>query len=554
MITADYTGTILDGKFEVIRLLGEGGMGAVYLARHKTINKPVAIKFLHAQLAEREDVVKRFYREAQAAAAIRHNNIIDVMDLGMSPKGEPYIVMEYLEGEGLGDRIEQEGPLSLPAASGIVEAALLALEAAHDKGIVHRDLKPDNIFLVHRKGELPGVKLIDFGISKFVAVRDQTKLTQDGSMLGTPAYMSPEQARGLENVDHRTDLYAMGVILYEILTGDVPFKGATYSELLLNMLTEEPRDPLTVNANFPEAARPVLTRALKKNPNERYQRAPEMLEAIRALSTLEDRVRDLSVLSSYLETKSAAKHQDVDHIGNSDTQISDDLLQEMISRRSKTTPSSNRAVSIVESAKRKLTILVQNGEAMLETLEKRGVLNKIKFPYRWFMKKTEHRPKVRTGAAFLLGFLAVVLTFALCSEGDVTIAVNGAPRDATIYFNGEKMTGNPFDADYSEDPLQLRVETPGRQAFEISIIPSRNQTIDVRFPEAVTDSRPQKKKSSTSKSTTVDRMSPAKKEAAVNPPEMDKGDDNAAENADADTDGEKSTKKKPRRGWRNIFR
>ncbi len=528
-------------------------MGAVYLARHKAIHKPVAIKFLHAALADRESVVKRFYREAQAAAAIRHNNIIDVMDLGISPKGEPYIVMEYLEGEGLADRIENMGPLGLPAACGIVEAALLALEAAHEKGIVHRDLKPDNIFLVHRKGELPGVKLIDFGISKFIAVRDQTKLTQDGSMLGTPAYMSPEQARGLEAVDHRTDLYAMGVILYEVLTGDVPFKGTTYSELLLNMLTSEPRDPKAVNDDFPEAARPILDRALKKNPDERYQSASEMLEAVRSLSTLEDRVRELTILSRYLEERAELKRPVSDSIGESDTQLSDELLEEVMKRRRTATPSSYTPVNLVESAKRKLTVLVQNGETLLHTLEKRGVLTKIKTPYRVFMQKTERRPKIRTGAAFLLGFLAVLLTFALCSEGDVTIAVNGAPKDASIFFDGEKMTSNPFDVDFSEEPLPLRVETPGREAFEISIIPSRNQTIDVRFSETKTDSSKKKVSSETNPKTVqkngdVSTPKTPAKETASSSEKTSRGD-KAEKNAESDSDAEKTKKKKPRRKW-----
>lgn len=543
MMTTDYTGTLLDDKFEVIRLLGEGGMGAVYLARNKTINKPVAVKFLHAALADREEVVKRFYREAQAAAAIRHNNIIDVMDLGLSPKGEPYIVMEYLEGEGLAGRIDQRGPLSLPAACGIIEAALLALDAAHAKGIVHRDLKPDNIFLVRRRGELPGIKLIDFGISKFVALSDQTKITQDGSMLGTPAYMSPEQARGLENVDHRTDIYAMGVILYEVLTGEVPFKGSTYSELLLNMLTTEPRDPASIHTDFPEAARPVLEKALKKNPAERYQSAAEMLEAVRQLSSLEERMRDLSELAVYLELRSAAKNDDGAPMENSDTQLSDELFDEMVRRRSPARSTPGGAVSIIASAKRTLTVIVQNGEAVIHTLKKRGVFEKIKRPFILFMEKTKGKPKIRLGAFTLSGLLFTVFLFALCSEGDVRISVNGAPSTAKIFFNDVEMNQNPFDAAFSEDPVPLRVETEGSHNFEISIIPSRDQTIEVHFSDLNSGTKRHSAKKNESRESSAKKSQEPPPEAAADPD----ADTSADPKSEATEDAPK--KRRPRFTW-----
>jgi serine/threonine protein kinase len=186
---------LLDGRYRIDRLLGEGGMGAVYLASHVGLGRQVAIKFLHADLISREDVVGRFYREAQAAAAIRHKNIIEVFDVGMSAKGEPFLVMEYLEGESLAGLLKRVGPLSLGAACAVMEPVLQALQAAHRKGIVHRDLKPDNIFLAYQQGEPPVVKIIDFGISKFTQGELDKWRTKTGSVMGTPAYMSPEQAR-----------------------------------------------------------------------------------------------------------------------------------------------------------------------------------------------------------------------------------------------------------------------------------------------------------------------------------------------------------------------
>ncbi len=551
MTGTNYTKTILDGKYEVLTLLGEGGMGAVYFARHIAINKPVAVKFLHSELSKQEEVIKRFYREAQAAASIRHNNIVDVMDLGVSPSGEPYIVMEYLEGEGLSKRIEKKGPLSLPAACGVFESALLALGAAHEKGIVHRDLKPDNIFLVHRKGELPGVKIIDFGISKFIYADEQTKITQDGSMLGTPAYMSPEQARGLDNVDHRTDLYAMGVILYELLTGDLPFIGSTYSELLINMITTEPRDPIVVFPNFPTAAKPILQKALQKNPDERYQSAEEMLNAIRGLSTLEERILDLNDLADYLEFENVSQ-PNVPSTSFGDTQLADNMLQQIINRRSDNIPGTSKT-DFVSSFKQTLTILVQNGEAAIVALEKRGILEKVKIPFKFLLKKTENRPLVRIGGASIAGFIFIIFLASLCSEKDVTIAVNGVPEKAKIFFDGKESNGNPFGTDYSDNLKSLKVEISGQQVFEITIIPNRNQTIDVHIDDLPLSSKSSlKRKKSVSEDDhslieANDQKSPEEKSSFSNEEKKTSSNDDQSET-------EKSTKRKSRFNWRTAFK
>ena len=203
---AAETGALLDGRYRIVRLLGEGGMGSVYLASHVGLGRDVAIKFLHAELVSRDEVVGRFYREAQAAAAIRHKNIIEVFDVGVSPQGEPFLVMEYLEGESLAGLLKRAGPLNLGAACAVMEPVLQALHAAHRKGIIHRDLKPDNIFLAYQQGEPPVVKIIDFGISKFAQGEFDKWRTKTGSVMGTPAYMSPEQARGSAGLDHRTDI------------------------------------------------------------------------------------------------------------------------------------------------------------------------------------------------------------------------------------------------------------------------------------------------------------------------------------------------------------
>jgi eukaryotic-like serine/threonine-protein kinase len=284
MSKTDYTGKTLADKYHLTTLLGEGGMGAVYRGEHIVIGKKVAVKFLHADLAQNAEVVKRFYREAQAAAAIGHDSIIDVLDVGVSSENEPYLVMEYLEGESLGDMLGRTGPLELSAALGILEPTLRALHAAHAKGIVHRDLKPDNIFIVRQPSGPPKIKLIDFGISKFTEGGSAEKLTQTGSVMGTPAYMAPEQARGATSLDHRADLYSVGVILYEMLTGKLPFSGANFTELIVNILTAEPLPPSAAHPGFPREAEPIVLKALARNPADRFANAEAMIAEMSTLA------------------------------------------------------------------------------------------------------------------------------------------------------------------------------------------------------------------------------------------------------------------------------
>jgi serine/threonine-protein kinase len=297
---------LLDGRYRIVRLLGEGGMGAVYLASHVGLGRDVAIKFLHAEFISREDIVGRFHREAQAAAAIRHKNIIEVFDVGMSTHGEPFLVMEYLEGESLAGLLKRVGPLGLGAACAVMEPALQALQAAHRKGIVHRDLKPDNIFLAYQEGEPPVVKIIDFGISKFTQGDPDKWRTRTGAVMGTPAYMSPEQARGSSGLDHRTDLYSMGTILFEMLTGALPYAGTNFAEYLSAMLVDEPRAPQSVYADFPVEAEPLVLKALAKSPDQRFQNAAEMLDALTTLPSYDAGKERLSLLASTLEVRGFA--------------------------------------------------------------------------------------------------------------------------------------------------------------------------------------------------------------------------------------------------------
>ncbi len=279
-------GTTLEGRYEIVRLIGEGGMGVVYEARHTLIGRRLAVKVIHPEMAGDPDVVQRFHNEARIAAEIGHENIIDVTDMGLLPSGAPFIVMEYLDGESLAQRVLGGGPLPVKEAAEIAICVLDALAVVHEAGVVHRDLKPDNVFLAVRVGaggrEKSVVKLLDFGISKLrPRAAGQVRLTRTGSVMGTPVYMSPEQAAGRKDLDHRTDIYAVGAILYEVLTGRLPFPGETYNEVLAAVLTAELKPPRDLRPDLPPKLDAAICRALARDPNRRFPSALDMLKALK---------------------------------------------------------------------------------------------------------------------------------------------------------------------------------------------------------------------------------------------------------------------------------
>ena len=273
------------GEFRLDAVVGRGGMGVVYAATQPVIEKRVAIKILNAQYSADPALVRRFTDEARAVNRIRHPNIIDIFSFGQLGDGRHYFVMEYLEGATLGARLEQ-GTLSLEEVPVFLAQICDALDAAHAENIVHRDLKPENIWIVTPRRGRPFVKLLDFGIAKLVAAADQSS-TQTGAVMGTPHYMSPEQCHG-RAVDHRTDIYAMGVILYRFYAGRLPFEGETFMEVLTKQVTLAP-DPPSRYASIPPALDQLIMRCLSKDPAGRPQSARELgseLEAIFATSTL----------------------------------------------------------------------------------------------------------------------------------------------------------------------------------------------------------------------------------------------------------------------------
>jgi serine/threonine-protein kinase len=271
------------GNYEVKSKLGEGGMGSVYLAEHPLIGKKVALKVLHPELSSKKDVVERFFHEAKAVNDIQHPNIVDIVDYGvLDDNGNPlvYFIMEFLSGRALTDVLAQDSPLPPDRALHIALQIADALSASHNNGVVHRDLKPDNIMLIKKRHESDFVKVLDFGIAKLTGDKHQSRKTRTGIVMGTPAYMSPEQCEGKGLIDHRTDVYALGIVLYEMITGRVPFQGEGYGEVLVQHLTQPPVKPTTLRGVIPPHVEAIVLKALEKNRELRFPTMNEFMLAL----------------------------------------------------------------------------------------------------------------------------------------------------------------------------------------------------------------------------------------------------------------------------------
>lgn len=481
-----YQGQLLDSRYMVEEMIGKGGMGVVYRGRHLVVGRPVAIKFLSAEFSTQEEIVTRFYREAQTAAAIGHKNIVDILDVGISDRHEPYFVMEYLEGECLSALIQRTGPLDLSAAVGILEPVLLAVAAAHAKGIVHRDLKPDNVFLVHDAVDNTiTVKLIDFGISKFLDMDENDKLTRAGSALGTPCYMSPEQVSCSFEVDHRSDIYSIGVLLFEMLTGDTPHTGTGNQETMIKILTEAPRNPSDVYPGFPEIARPIIERAMAVNPVHRYQTATEMLADVRRLEAYPESQAMLSEIALGVLGRQCA-------VGDLGRTIGSDENSDVPARvfsglsehytpdgwtfpkskfsRFPAGPKDRRFWGVIGGAL-VLTIIVifivtgrnQRSEENIEALT---------LP----IAASSDADKKNTGMTFSENNLA-----GQGARKEIRIEINGAPPRSTIYYDDVLVPSNKFYAPLSDKASKLTVEAPGYLAFHTEVTPDDDLVVNVEM-------------------------------------------------------------------------
>jgi serine/threonine-protein kinase len=286
---------LVDGRYEVLAVLGEGGMGTVYEVKHRALGKRFALKALRKDLTADGEIAARFIQEARTAAAVSHPGLVEITDFGRLESGQVYFVMELLEGQSLAALLRTGGPLPAARALDIVRQLVHALKAAHDASIVHRDLKPDNIHVGRGDAQRDLVKIVDFGLAKVIG---SSKLTRAGMVFGTPHYMSPEQAAG-EVVDHRADIYALGIVMYEMFTGKVPFEADSYMGVLTKHMYMAPATPSEVSPALKELGtlEDVILRCLQKRPSARYdslaalladldQRVPRSGRQVRAVEPL----------------------------------------------------------------------------------------------------------------------------------------------------------------------------------------------------------------------------------------------------------------------------
>jgi serine/threonine protein kinase len=276
-------GTTL-GSYKVLAEIGSGGMGVVYLAEHTLIGRKAAVKLLRADMPD--EYIERFFLEAKAAATLHHPGLVDVFDFGHSSDGNAYIVMEFLHGESLAERLAREPKLPIPLALTITRSCATALHVAHEQGIVHRDLKPGNIFLIPDNDAPAGLrtKVLDFGIAKLVRDRDSRSVkTQSGAVIGTPRYMSPEQCKNARDVDGRSDIYSLGCILYEMLLGVAPFDYDSWAELVGAHIYEEPARPREIDDSIPVDVEILVTKLLEKNPDDRFRSMQDAAQSLEVL-------------------------------------------------------------------------------------------------------------------------------------------------------------------------------------------------------------------------------------------------------------------------------
>lgn len=315
----NLAGQMLVNRYRIEKRIGEGGMGAVYLAEHVDLGRSVAVKILHAAYSNDFELVRRFRQEARAAAEVGHPNIIEVTDFGTTDQGRIFFVMEHLEGQDLAQIMAKQRKIPIPRALAILQQICEALHAAHDSGIVHRDLKPENVFLIEKDGQSDVVKILDFGVAINMETirRGDVRLTTPGMAMGTPEYMAPEQASG-QSIDRRIDVYATTVMFYEMLTGRLPHEGETLMALLNKKATEDPVAPSRYLKDIPTHLEQVILRGLAQSPEERYQTMEELADALKQTELTPElsssdtiaRSSEFNIAAKLVETKNTTRNDD----------------------------------------------------------------------------------------------------------------------------------------------------------------------------------------------------------------------------------------------------
>ncbi len=525
----ELIGKVFERKYRLVRLVGEGGMGAVYEAEHTLLNRTVAVKVMHGNIASNPLAVDRFFREAQAASAIGHPNIIEIFDVGKDEDGEVFMVMELLRGESLDSLLDKRGHLPPGRTIAIILQVLSALHAAHSKGIIHRDLKADNVFLAVDSRMREDVKLLDFGIAKVVS-GDSDKdlgLTKTGTVLGTPHYLSPEQARGGKDIDHRIDIWTVGVLMYEMLTGRLPFEGENYNEIMSKVLLDDPTPISELMPGTPESLVKIVEKTLSKSRDDRFATVVEMIETLLPLHDQASTELSTSVFKSLKDSVAPPPHVPENGeegqpalVGLPDTAPNKpvkDPLPETAEFRTPDPPIDTLPPDLLHtidttvntpiedlSPKSRLPIFAAIGLAAAAVIVllvfglggtgKPSVVagdnSKEEVP----KERVELQKPVESAAAPDLKPEPPTKPIEVTSEPEgasvkptadtVILTFKGLPVGALVTMDNKKVTP-PVTFPRSEESISLKVSAPGYQPFKKMVNPSRNRTVRVSMKKVV---------------------------------------------------------------------
>jgi serine/threonine protein kinase len=500
-----FKGRVLEGKYEVLDLIGEGGMGVVYEGKHKLIGKKIAIKFLYLTSRASKEMIARFQNEARIAASIAHKNIVEVLDMGTSEEGVHYTVMAYLDGHPLADMLPL-APLPESKAIKIAVEILSGLNAVHSKKITHRDIKPANIFIVEQAGGEQLVKILDFGISHLAQVPggDALLKTKTGTIFGTPKYMSPEQARGDRKVDARSDLYSVGVILYELLTGRVPFDADNYNELIVSIILKDPVPPSVLNPKIsPEIEKIVLT-SLAKEPDARFQTAAEFAAYLSIYRPYDEEEEMPSVVThlppELLEKIRSGIAQSAPGLAGPSTPGFTRTPSKPIVRRQSLTPPTSEGIATDLTLPGVATPVPQVISSITPKEFARTAPRKSKS--RWIM------PAAAAALALLIPstvFLVVFLAAGGRKDGGAVkalsgpvsgtalqgrqveninvwkVTLKGTPKGAAVYVDGVLHPETPLLLERSAASKKIRIEAGNYKAWEESVAVRSDVTIPIKM-------------------------------------------------------------------------
>jgi len=433
-------------------------MGVVYKGRHTIIERPIAIKFLNPQVATNEEVILRFQNEARITASIGHRNIVEIIDMGKFRGKFHYIIMEFLEGEDLATILKRRERISYREAVDIAIQVLNGLYVVHLKNIIHRDLKPENIFIAKEPDGHFLVKIVDFGISRLLEKQGEkrSRLTKEGLTLGTPEYMSPEQVSGKRDIDHRTDIYSAGVILYEMLVGSTPFHSDNTSALLLSILNSSPFSPKEVYDEIPDALSQIVLKAISKNPDDRFQTAKEFSEALIPFSSNphQFQVSPVSEKSKIEAESSVVIEIDKREIQFSPTQLMHASQPEVVAKEEKKKYSEKLWISLLVA----FLVLIPSVSFIIYKSFWRNPKNYEKISSRENRNKemTDLKPSQKKLELWKVNF-------------------DFLPDGAKVYIDGILHEERPVMTQDSNSPRLVRIEVKGEKIFEKEI-PVRGDT------------------------------------------------------------------------------